>query len=102
MSHDRQAPPSDWPGLEMADMAKLTEDIYVGWLAHETTPTFWHWCTALENVPAERRVHEGCWVAAGTGAHTLVSRDPLHLEPSLLWRCCGLHGWVRNGQWERA
>lgn len=99
MEHrERPAPPADWPGMEMTGMTKLTDDIYFGW-ERETNPTFWHWCKSLEDVPADRKVHEGCWVAAGTGAHTLVSRDPLHLEPSLLWSCCGMHGFVRNGQW---
>lgn len=101
MSHSHGAPPTDWPGLEMADMTKLTDDIYFGWLAHEANPMFWHWCPARAAAPPERTVHGG-WVAAGTSAHTLVSREPLHLEPSLLWRCCGTHGWVRNGQWTPA
>lgn len=30
---------------------------------------------------------------------TLVSLDPLHLEPSLLCRICGSHGFIRDGQW---
>jgi hypothetical protein len=82
----------------MADIARLTDDIYFGWLAHEANPMFWHRCAALADVPEERTVH-GPWVAAGTRVHTLVSREPLHLEPSLLWACCGLHGWVRDGKW---
>ncbi|MGW2739120.1 hypothetical protein ACWC4D_33585 [Streptomyces sp. NPDC001288] len=102
MTQDRKPPPSDWPGLEMTGMTKLTDDIYYGWLSGDPNPNFWHWCKSLENVSPERKVHDGCWVDASTGAHTLVSREPLHLEPSLLWRCCGLHGWVRNGQWESA
>jgi hypothetical protein len=101
MSHDFDTPPSDWPGLEMTGMTKLTDKIYYGWLEPEANPTFWHWCAALANVPDDRTV-TGRWVAAGTSAHTLVSREPLHLEPSLLWKCCGLHGWVRNGQWTGA
>lgn len=83
-------------------MTKLTDDIYFGWFETDANPTFWHWCTALEDVPAERKVMPGCWVAAGTYAHTLVAREPLHLEPSLLWKCCDLHGWVRDGQWTSA
>ncbi|MDX2870522.1 hypothetical protein PV382_23415 [Streptomyces scabiei] len=86
----------------MVGMTRLTDDIYFGWLAEEPNPTFWHWCRSLEGVPADRKVLDGCWVAANTSDHTLLSREPLHLEPSLLWRCCGLHGWVRNGQWEDA
>lgn len=101
MSQDRSVPPADWPGLEMVGMTRLTDDIYFGWLAKETSPTFWHWCAALADVPDDRLV-TGRWVAAGTSAHTLVSREPLHLEPSLLWKCCGLHGWVRHGEWESA
>ena len=95
---DHSKPPADWPGLETAELVPLTDQIYFGWLEHETNPVFWHRCAALEGVPDERTVH-GPWVAAETSAHTLVSREPLHLEPSLLWRCCGLHGFVRGGAW---
>ena len=102
MAVDRSTPPTDWPGLETTGLTKLTDGIYYGWLAHEANPMFWHWCAALECVSVELKVHEGCWVPAGTSAHTLVSRDPLHLEPSLLWQCCGTHGWVRDGQWVNA
>lgn len=101
MGYDRGTPPSDWPGLEMTGLTRLTDDIYVGWLAKETNQTFWHWCAALADVPEDRTVTGG-WVAAGTSAHTLVSREPLHLEPSLLWNCCGLHGFVRGGVWTPA
>lgn len=98
MGHDRNSPPPDWPGLEMVDVTRLTDDIYFGWLS-EGHPIFWHWCKALEGVPEDRKVHDGCWVAASAAAHTLVSREPLHLEPSLLWTCCNLHGFVRGGVW---
>lgn len=30
---------------------------------------------------------------------TLVSLDPLHVEPSLLCRECGDHGFIRDGVW---
>ncbi|MFW3473673.1 hypothetical protein ACN24M_20620 [Streptomyces microflavus] len=100
MGHDRETPPSEWPGLEMVGLTSLTEDIYFGW-TDEANPMFWHWCAALANVPEDHLV-SGRWVAAGTSGHTLVSREPLHLEPSLLWPCCGLHGWVRGGQWTSA
>lgn len=32
----------------------------------------------------------------------LVSREPLHVEPSVLCRACNDHGWIRNGRWEVA
>lgn len=101
MSHDRGTSPSDWPGLEMADMTQLTDCVYFGWLAEHTNPVFWHWCAALADAP-EEHLTTGQWVAANTEAHTLVAREPLHLEPSLLWRCCGLHGFVREGRWVSA
>lgn len=60
----------------------------------------WHWCTESRWV-AEGRPHaEPHWVLAGAETHTLVSRDPLHLEPSLYWPdCCGKHGFIREGRW---
>lgn len=30
----------------------------------------------------------------------LLSLDPLHIEPSVLCRSCGNHGFIRNGRWE--
>ena len=34
------------------------------------------------------------------GGHQIISTDPLHIEPSILCEDCGIHGWVRNGQWQ--
>lgn len=39
---------------------------------------------------------------SGADKWTLIYHSPLHLEPSLLCRICGDHGWVRNGKWEKA
>lgn len=61
------------------------------------TPTgvlVWHWCAGNPEGPR--------WMAAGVKNHTLVAVDPLHLEPSLLWDCCGKHGYIRAGRWEAA
>lgn len=33
---------------------------------------------------------------------TLVSLEPLTIEPSLECRACGHHGYIRNGRWEPA
>lgn len=64
----------------------------------------WHWCD--HHLWAGREAYDEHpekylgWVPANVAAHTLVSRDPLHLEPSLLWAdCCGTHGFLRGGQW---
>lgn len=83
-------PPTAWC-IWWADVTRLTDEIFYGWPDGETNPWFWHWCTRVE-----------LWRAQGTGDHDLVSREPLHLEPSLWWQCCGLHGWCRNSEWTPA
>jgi hypothetical protein len=85
-------PPTEWCTW-WTDLTRLTDEIYYGWPESEGTPNpwFWHRCTRRE-----------IWCAQSTDAHTLVSRSPLHLEPSLLWPCCDTHGWVRAGVWTSA
>lgn len=34
--------------------------------------------------------------------HQLISRDPLHVEASVLCAICGDHGWIRDGRWVAA
>ena len=96
MSAPRSLPPADWPGLEMAEIVALTDDIHYGWVDNHANPVFWHWCAPVD---PELSATGTRWIAANTEAHTLESRAPLHLEPSLLWSCCGLHGFVREGEW---
>jgi hypothetical protein len=55
---------------------------------------FFHWCTARDDGPR--------WAYAVPGRHDLIADEPLHLEPSLLWPCCGKHGFVRGGVWTEA
>ncbi|MGI5247755.1 hypothetical protein [Dactylosporangium sp. CA-139066] len=52
---------------------------------------FWHWCTLGDR-----------WAYAVAGKHDLIADEPLHLEPSILWPCCGKHGFVRGGVWVEA
>ena len=64
----------------------------------------WHWCdySVWRADPTKNPAYipESQWVPSGCGAHDLVAVEPLHLEPSVYWPdCCGLHGWIRNGQW---
>lgn len=74
------------------------------------TPTFWldedgrhvwwrHHCThpSVEYPESMLPLYDSGW--------TLVSADPIHVEPSIL--CgnpggCGVHGFIRNGKWEWA
>lgn len=37
------------------------------------------------------------WQWYGTRSHTIVSREPLTLSPSIGWPT--KHGWIREGQW---
>lgn len=54
-----------------------------------------HYCLDLQHGHGPR------WKWSATGLHTLVSRHPLHLEPSIGWmECCGRHGFIRGGAWE--
>jgi hypothetical protein len=87
----RDRPPTEW-----ADAPVTAVDAAAGVYAEPAThaggpPTLWHWCTR----------HHG-WLATGTRYHVVVDASPLTLYPSCLWRCCGLHGWIRGGRWEPA
>jgi hypothetical protein len=90
----RNRPPTTW-----GDESNLAHDVteinaHYGIYAQPSldpetkNPAIWHWCR-------ERK----CWLIAGTRAHQLVANEPLHLEPSLLWGCCGMHGFIREGKW---
>lgn len=48
-----------------------------------------HWCAGF--VPFKSHNPDYGW-----DVHSL---DPLHLEPSLLCRLCGSHGFIRAGVW---
>lgn len=91
-------PPSNWAGAVHAG-----HDVYY---RHDPDKpagagdavSTWHWCAAwsLADEPGGR------WALAHAGKHDLITADPLHLEPSLLWHCCGRHGWIRGGRWTDA
>lgn len=89
---DFNNPPSYW-GID--GIQELTDVIY--YRINQTAdgriemPTFWHWCVAHLQ-----------WMAQGSEFHTLITEDPLEMQPSLLWDCCGLHGFVRGGKWIQA
>ncbi len=97
--HDRASLPVEWCDW-WSEVHQLTPDIAYGWVPPELTaeptdpnPWFWHWCP---------NTGDGRWICAAAPEHTLVSREPLHMEPSLLWGCCGTHGFVHAGQWTSA
>lgn len=76
---DFDDPPPNW---SQWPVTQLTNQLYYGWPPGEAKPWVYHWCTTRQ-----------VWSGSHTGNHDLVTRDPLHLEPSLYWpNCCGLHG----------
>lgn len=88
-------PPSEWAGARAAG-----DDVY--WVADPAggiaSVLTWHWCTGV--APGDGPVVEaGRWAASNVGKHTLLVADPLHIEPSVLWDCCGKHGYLRGGRW---
>lgn len=61
----------------------------------------WHYCD-LKLSPIEEHwtdIYVG-WKPTGVVLHDLISTNPLHVEASVYWpRCCGMHGWIRDGKW---
>lgn len=96
MNTHRDQPPSTWEGINATPAG---DDIY--YRVQPGMVMVWHWCTAVAPGPGEV-VDNGRWAGSGCGKHTLVNLIPLHLEPSILFECCGLHGYIRNGRWEAA
>ena len=98
MSLDRTVPPSQWEALKNVPITEIDAEVgvYLGpsFVERTSAPTLWHWCTGL-GAPDR-------WIAMSTGWHTVVSQEPWHLEPSLLCPECGLHGFIRDGQWVSA
>jgi hypothetical protein len=91
---DPATPPSQWCDW-WDEVHDLGSAIAYGWPGPGLTadpvdpnPWFWHWCA-----------QQGRWMAQAAPEHTLISREPLHMEPSLLWPCCGTHGFAREGRW---
>lgn len=75
---------------------ELREDIRWSWIIENSDPNkknvfWWHLCNEKPS---------NMWIDVSSGQkHTLVSSNPLHIEPSILCPNCGLHGYVRNGVW---
>lgn len=80
-------------------------DILYSWGHNASLPDnpsliIWHWCPHPETQEGWDAIPR--WCPWGTGHHTLVKEKPLHLEPSLSFPCCGIHGFIRGGEWQDA
>lgn len=91
---DRSTPPTEWCTWWL-EVHAINEDIAYGWppgemtgVPDDTNPWFWHWCT-----------RQSRWMGQATTNHVVICLAPLTLTPSLLWPCCAMHGFVREGVW---
>ncbi len=92
-----------------ADTTRVGALVAWGWMDFGRGPEIyvWHWCdhqlwAGREGYDAHPEDYT-FWVPGGVAAHTVVSTEPLHLEPSVYWPdCCGMHGWIRGGRWVSA
>lgn len=87
-------PDDGWTMLDDRNQYRVVsehgEPIGVVW-AH-IRPDRDEWCRG--SALWKRRDHGSTWI--------LVSLDPIHVEPSLLCRVCGAHGFLRAGGWTPA
>lgn len=65
---------------------------------HRTDKTETGWCAG--GVTFDGEVQRK--VVPDKGRWRVVSWEPLHIEPSVLCRGCGDHGFIRAGKWVRA
>lgn len=72
---------------------ELGHDVWVHWDGADLLVT--HTRPDGEPCPGQPRSVD---ISSGTH-HRLVSREPLHLEPSLLCPLCGWHGFIHDGKW---
>lgn len=84
--NDISDPPINW----VLGVSELNPGIYYKGDSIENL-IIWHWCNI-----------DRYWSACSVTNHTMVSLFPLHLEASLLFDCCGLHGYIRDGRWVSA
>lgn len=81
-------PPTEWAS---GNVVKASDDLYYRWLADPDRLDIWHWCVRADDWP--------CLIPT---ADTVRAKEPTTLEPMLLFGCCGMRGWLRNGRWESA
>lgn len=96
---------------ERAGVVKTGEEHYITWMTDDNGTRIgfleWHDCTAVNSdyLTAGSVIFDipEAWAYRPEGAKWQVhSLDPLHVEPSILCRNCGNHGFIRNGKWEDA
>lgn len=91
--------PTEWCG-EPVDLIRVNEVIGYAFMLDkgDTSPWVWHWCPVGGAHPTFEPKPPR-WICLSTTVHTVEQENPLTLSPSLLMRCCGMHGFIRDGKW---
>lgn len=103
-----------WFGGAPVQVFMLSDDVAYCWTSITGEPDeprtinhlmVWHNCThsIWRTDPTKSQglidQYDG-WQPTGVGAHDLITAEPLHIEASVYWPdCCGMHGFIRDGQW---
>lgn len=59
----------------------------------------WHYCDLILSPESVAPGQKFGWRPGGVGLHTLVQQEPLTITASVIWPCCGLHGFITDGEW---
>lgn len=108
---------SKWPFTEDSglDLQDIGHDVYLSRVRDQEGNWIglleWHECISGINHKQLAQDNTDSGVSAG-GVYfenapayvkgprwQLVNADPLTINPSVLCRTCGLHGWIREGRW---
>lgn len=92
-----------------AKVHPVGERVAYSWACEHTDPAehvircllVWHDCDhSLDEARRNSPAYPEGWKMTGVNAHDLIAAEPLHIEASVYWPgCCGLHGFIRNGEW---
>lgn len=101
LGHDHTARPYVWdPDLELNPQfggAPGSPDDVVGYIIDHPHPQTGGRCSGSITLDTERARFMG-----EEPRWQVVSLDPLHVEPSVLCKTCGDHGFIRDGRWQPA
>lgn len=74
-------------------------DVQIGFsILHKKANGKWCIGSVMFDIPEAQRFRTTFLDGHKSAVWTLHSREPLHIEPSILC-ACGDHGWIRNGRW---